>query len=68
MFVGARKDPRQVAPVGSYLENGTVMLEVLESDWAGVLGEDMLTGLLVKIESGPDLDQHWRRVRPQAAA
>ncbi len=59
----AEVDPRSSAPVGAYLTDGHVLLCVLESNYPGVLCENVTTGFLVEIKRVP-LMQGWRRVRP----
>jgi hypothetical protein len=61
----AQADPRQSAPVGAYLTDGKALLVVLESDWQGVLCENVATEFNVDIER-VELAQGWRRVRPAA--
>lgn len=56
-------DPRQSAPVGSYLTDGHCLLEVLETDYARVLCENVHTGYLLTV-GRVELAQGWRRVRP----
>ncbi len=63
-LVGGRpRDPRQLAPVGAYMTDGRVLVEIVESDYSGVLASNVLTGCLVELER-IELTQHWRRVRP----
>lgn len=64
---GRQRDPRELAPVGCYMTDETVLVEILEADWSGALGEDLRTGNLVEIER-IDLMQRWRRVRPNRGA
>jgi hypothetical protein len=68
-FDRGEPDPRQTCPVGAYLtdEDKTALLEVLESDWAGVLCANLATEFLVDVDRR-ELMQHWHRVRPLAAA
>jgi len=61
----AHTDPRQSAPVGAYLTDGRALLVVLESDYPGVLCENVATGFNVNVKR-VDLMQQWRRVRPAA--
>jgi hypothetical protein len=65
-------DPRESAPVGSYLtlcdkSARPRMVEVLQSDYAGVECADFVTGFIVEIER-VELAQNWRRVRPEPDA
>jgi hypothetical protein len=60
-------DPRDSAPVGAYLTRCDLtarpcLVEVLQSDYAGVECADCVTGFVVEIER-VDLAQGWRRVR-----
>ena len=57
------RDARVIAPVGTYLENGKVMVEVIEADDARfVWAENSATGYPLKIEV-IDLMQQWRKIR-----
>lgn len=57
------RDPRQYAPVGAHMTDGSQLLEIVESDWSGALGENVVTDRLVELER-IELIQQWRRVRP----
>ena len=65
MPIGIRsRDPREIAPVGSYFRasDKSRMVEIIEVDWSGALGEDLVTGTLVEIDRA-ELLQKWIRVR-----
>jgi hypothetical protein len=64
--------PAPIPPVGSYMTNGKQLVEILESDRSGALGEDVKTILLVPIEARDICKDgevcepgRWRRVTPE---
>lgn len=65
-LVGGRpRDPRQLAPVGAYMTDGRVLVEIVESGYAGATARNVVTGYLVELER-IELTQYWWRVRPAA--
>ena len=58
-------DPRECPPVGAFLTDGTVLMQVLESTAAGVLCENCATMYLLRIARA-DIARGWTRVRPAA--
>lgn len=58
-----QRDPTVLAPIGAYMTDEARLIEVLEADSSGALGEDLLTHALVEI-GVIDLLQRWRIVRP----
>jgi hypothetical protein len=58
----AAPDPRTSAPVDAYLTDGKRLIEVLESEWAGVLCVNVANEYSFRI-GRVDLAQHWTRVR-----
>lgn len=64
-------DPALIPPVGAYMTNGSQLVEILESDRSGALGEDLATALLVEVDprdickTGEVCEPpRWRRVTP----
>ncbi len=63
-LAGARpRDPRQLAPPGAYLTDGSRLVEIVESDYAGALARNVATESLFDLER-IEISQHWRRIRP----
>jgi hypothetical protein len=63
-MAGRSRDPRDIAPPGSYMTDGDVLVQVLEVDYGGAVGENVVDGELVSINP-QDLRQRWRRVTPK---
>jgi hypothetical protein len=65
-LVGGRsRDPRDLAPVGAYMTDGDVLVQIIDSDAVAALAEDVCTQALIPI-GVVDLMQRWRRVTPAA--
>lgn len=66
-----KPDPTVLAPVGAYMTDGQHLVEVLESDHSGALGEDCKTGTLHSIEPEDlalDNEKRWRLIRMRSEA
>lgn len=65
-----RPDPTVLAPVGAYLTDGEVLVEVLETEMLGAIGENVVSSNLQEIKPDdlvahyPAGRPHWRRVYP----
>ena len=56
--------PDDAAPVRAYFTDERCLIQVLESDNAGVLAENVATGFLLSIEPS-ELKARWRRIIPE---
>lgn len=65
--MGARGwDPRDLAPIDTYLTDGDVLLQIVEVNWSGAVGENVCDGQMISI-ARDELRERWRRVTPAKA-
>lgn len=62
-----------LVPVGAYLTDGIQLVEVIESDHAGALAEDVKTSILLSLEKDELIghegrEPRWRQVTPAQEA
>jgi hypothetical protein len=67
MMAGRSRDPRDVAPVGVYMTDSNVLVQIVDCDATYALGQDVCSDALYRI-GVVDLMARWRRAKPASDA